>query len=318
MHPELGSAGPDEHHDVGPMSVSPSPQELAADLRARAIASMLRAASCVLALLFLLRLLLALGPLSSGPVLVTLRLCDALVGQALFAVLAICLLALSLLIDEESPRGRRLAHHVSSLALPVAIGYLLLIPLYGSALLARSSSEARSLEQSLQTTLVRLQQARGRVLQASSSADLTRILTSLPMGAPPLTRFGADLDSQRSTLLDFFNQARRLLTTRLQGMHQQLGIRVVRDTGLYALACLALAMLFQRSARIVVPRPLRQPGDGGASRPRSARATLEHDFEMLLADLPPSDETVTSSPAGGPGDRAPAADGVPSVPRIDR
>lgn len=277
---------------------------------AAALGRLLRAASLLLALLFVLQVLVSLPPLASGPLPLALSLGNALITLAPIPVLATCLVALAECIDERSRLGRRLARFTRLLALPVAIGYLLLIPLYGSALWSRSHAEARALEQNLKGSLVRLEQARSRVLQASSASELNRILEALPIDSPPLSRFGADLPSRRIALVDFFDQVRRILTQRRQGVQQQLLGRFVRDLGLFSLACLGLAVLFQRCSCISLP--LRRAGSRRAQpapHPRSARAQLDHDMGMLLAQRSP--QAQPTSP-GNPAQPQPA-DGAAST-----
>lgn len=289
------------------------------------VARLLRGAALVLALLFVLRVLLALAPLRSGPLPLVLSVCDALVGQAPFAVLVVCLLGLSVLIDEHCRSNRRLAHSLRSAAIPVAIGYLLLIPLYGSAQWWRARSEATTLRRGLESSLQQLQSTRQGVVRASSSADLQRIWTALPAGSPPLSRFGPDLPRQRRALLRFLDQVNAILRERLLGVERRLLLGVVRNTGLYALACLALAALFYRSSQLDLPalrrrRRLGQPMDPAPSQPaRDEHLDHELDDELErrlieggiveadgLNEIPPDLRAHLRGQSGGPSSRDPA------------
>ena len=252
------------------------------------VARLLRRASLVLALLFLMRVLLPLGPLRSGPLPVLLRLCDGLVSQAPLAVMAVCLISLSLLIDEGGRSSRRLARGLRAAGLPVAFVYLLLIPLYGSAQWWRSRAEATALRQGLQASLQRLHSTRRSVQQASSSEQLERIWRTLPVGSPPLARFGTNTHQQRTGVVRFLDQVSGLLRARLEGLEKQLLLTVARDTGLFALACLGLAALFHRSSQLDLPsRPHRHPA-GGRPAPRQRERGdwhgLDHDLERMLQD----------------------------------
>lgn len=270
------------------------------------VARLLRAAAAVLALLFLLRVLLALGPAAGGPLEASLRLSDALVSQAPIAVLAACLAGLALLIDEDSLSSRRLQRTLQSLAIPVAIGYLLLIPLYGVARWNRSRVEADNLRTGLRSSLVQLRGARQQVLRASSNADLERILERLPEGSPPLARFGADLPRRRSTMVGFLDQVQRILTMRLQGMEQRMLASFLRETTLFSLACLGMAALFYRSSQLdfgmrrpwrIRPNKLRRP-----RRRWGTVGELDRETEQLIRQSGAwggSDENTASPETGG-------------------
>lgn len=264
------------------------------------VARLLRAASVVLSLLFVLRVLLSLGPLRSGPVAVALRLCDALVGQAPFAVVVVCLIGLSLLIDEEGRSSRRLARGLHAAAIPVAIGYLLLIPLYGTAQWWRTRAEATTMRQELQSSLQQLRTARQSVLRASSSRDLEAILAALPAGSPPLSRFGPDLPQRRSALVRFFDQVNGILTQRLEGIEKRLLTTFLRDAGLFSLACLGLAALFYRSSQLDLSRRPRrlQLSLAPLRRPRH-RNPLEEELQRMLSDSEADEAPQCATQDGG-------------------
>lgn len=280
------------------LPVSPA----AAGPTAAAVARLLCATSLVLALLFLLQVLRSLAPWAAGPVALALSFTAAMISAAPLAVLVPCLVALAELIDQPSRLGRRFSRLARSLALPVALGYLLLIPLHASALWSRSHAEVRALDQGLRGSLERLDRVRSRVQRAASSAELEPVLAALPSGSPPLSRFGADLPSRRSALLDFLDQVRRILASRRQGLQQQLLLRFLRDLALFALACLGLAVLFQRSSCLSLPlRPRGQRADPPPPRqPRRARAQLDHDLGVLLAQCPSASQAQWQPPAADP------------------
>lgn len=254
---------------------------------ASSVARLLRAAALVLVLLFLLRVILSVGPLRSGPPTVLLRFCEAMVGQAPLAVLVVCLIGLTLLFDGQCRSSRRLARALRGAALPLAFTYLLLIPLYGSAQWWRSRAEATSQRQGLQSSLQQLRSTRQAVQGASSSAELKQIWASLPAGSPPLSRFGSDVRQQRRAILGFLNQVSDILMARLEGVDRSLGLAVVRSTGLYALACLGLAALFHRCSRLDPPtrRRFRLAAGGPPARHGDGRrGPLDQELQRLLQD----------------------------------
>lgn len=249
------------------------------------VARVLRAASLVLALLFVMRVLLGLGSLSSGPMAVLLRLSESMVSQAPIAILVVCLIGVSVLVDAECRSTRRLALSLRSAALPMAFAYLLMIPLYGSAQWWRSRIEARALQESVQTSLLQLRATRTNVQQASSAEQLNQLWASLPAGAPPLTRFGSTPRQQRTALLRFLDRVSRLLQARLEGVEKQLLIAVVRNTLLYSLACLGLAALFYRSSQLSLPSRRGEPMAAGRSpsgRGRRRGGPLDHELELMV------------------------------------
>lgn len=251
------------------------------------VARLLRGAALVLALLFLLRVLLTLPPLRSGLLAWLLRLCEAMVTQAPFAVLVVCLIGLSLLIDEEGRSTRRLAGVLRAAAVPVALTYLLLIPLYGTAQWWRSRAEATALRQGLQSSLQQLRSTRTQVQQASSSEQLVQIWAGLPAGSPPLTRFGSTPGQQRTGLVRFLDQVSNVVRARLNGIEQRLLMAVMRNTVVYSLACLGLAALFYQSSRLELPS--RRGLHLAAAEPPRRRwlersDPLDHEWERLLRD----------------------------------
>lgn len=233
------------------------------------VAQLLRFSAVVLALLFILRVLLSLAPLRTGLPAVTLRFCAALISQGPIAVLVVCLIALSLLIDEKCRASRRLARGLRAAALPLALAYLLLIPVYGTAQWWRTRSEAVALRQSLQSSLQQLRNTRQDVELAASTEQLQRIWATLPAGTPPLTRFGNTAGQQRATVIRFLDRVNGILLARQAGIDGRLIVVLVRDTGLFSLACLALAALFHRSSRLGLPA--RQRWIPGAGRTNSRR-----------------------------------------------
>jgi hypothetical protein len=294
---------------------TPDPADFLAVSRLNdSVARLLRRAALVLALLFLLRVLLPLGPLRSGPLPVLLRFCDGLVSQAPLAVMAACLIGLSLLLDAECRSSQRLARGLRAAALPVAFGYLLLIPLYGSAQWWRSRAEATALRQGLQASLERLQSTRRSVQQTSSTEQLARIWTTLPTGSPPLARFGSNTHQQRTGVVRFLDQLSGILQARLAGLDRKLLFAVVHNTGLFGLACLGLAALFYRSSQLDLPGwPLRHlTEDRPPPRQRwlgRRHRRMQQDVEWLLQlqyrDALPADtllhDSVSEPSAADPG-----------------
>lgn len=253
------------------------------------MARLLHGAAVVLALLFVLRVLFSLAPLRSGAPLLLLRFCEGMVSAAPLATLAVCLIGLSLLIDDASRGHRRLARGLRGAALPMVWAYLLSIPLYGAAQWWRARAEASALRQGLQFSLQQLGRTRRSVQQASCSEQLQRIWSDLPAGSPPLTRFGATASQQRTALVYWFDQASGSQRTRLNGVEPRLMTVVVRNTGIHALACLGLAALFYRSSQLVLPSRQRwrlafsaATDRQGNEQPAPREAELEHPLEDRL------------------------------------
>ena len=249
----------------------------------RAPAVLLRLGSglaVLLILLFLWRVRVSLGPLDpAAPILVWLRLCEALVSQAPLALLALALLALA---SDHAPRSRcwrRSSQPVRTLAISVAIGYVLLIPLYAMALWSRSQVESEALQHELRRSMARLEQARSAVVSACSSRELERILATLPAGSPALSKDRSDLHQRCTAALAVFDQTHHRLDRRLQGIGRRLLLRNLGAVGFFSLACLALATLFQRCSQLALPsgRQRHAPADGRshashASQPADAWA----------------------------------------------
>lgn len=251
----------------------------------------------LLILLFVWRVRASLDHLDpAAPALVWLRLCEALVSQAPLALLALALLALA---SDHAPRCcRRFPRWLRSLALSVAIGYLLLIPLYATALWSRSQAESEALQQDLRHSITRLQQSRSAVVSACSPRELDRILAALPAGSLPLLRNGSNLDQRRTTALAVFDQTHRRLDRRLQGIGRRLVLRHLGAVSFFSLACLALAALFQRCSQLALPigRQRPSPAEG-----RSVASQLSDAEALASAVVSPSASLSASQPAASSG-----------------
>ena len=269
---------------------------------------LLRSSCMLLSLLFVMRVLASLPPLRAGAASVALRLCDALVAQAPVAVLVVCLLGLLLLHAPEASANRRLARRLRNAALPVAIGYLLLIPLFGTSRWWHSGLEATARREGLLVSQQQLQQARHQVLLARSDAELQATLRALPAGLPPLARLGPDLPRRRAALLGVLKQVHDMLSLRLQSLEQQRQLRDGRDAVLFALACLGLAGLFYRSSQLDLPsaqrpRPRchgRLPSRWGSRQPHAPGDALTQRLWQCGAGDPAETAEHPGSPPTAP------------------
>jgi hypothetical protein len=189
----------------------------------RHLASVLRWASLALALALVGSLLTQLLPPVPNSSAWQLQFADSLIAQAPLLVLALCLVQLAAWLDGGSPASTRLVRFSRRLALPLALLYLLLIPLQGIVgLTAWRSDVAAGVEQvgRLRQGISRLRIDAGQVSSASQLEDLLR---RLPRGGPPPASLGSDLATQKRQLLIGLDQASRQLDAaasqrRLQGL----------------------------------------------------------------------------------------------------
>jgi hypothetical protein len=145
--------------------------------------------------------LAALLPLQLASPAWVLAASQALVTQAPLALLGLVLARLALVLDPHNRWLLRQCARVSRLALPAAIGFFLLLPLQGYALVAEAQQGARAADGRIDETLTRLERIRAEVQAASGPEDLIRRMEALRVPVRDLSRDPASFPALRSGLL---------------------------------------------------------------------------------------------------------------------
>lgn len=148
-----------------------------------------------------------------------LRFTGAIVDNAIYPLLALVLLHLALYLDPGDRRLQNRFESFSRLAIPAALGFLLLIPLQASA--TWSGLEAASQAQQKQTQTIKNQFASVRLVinSARTAADLRAGLESLqrqPIASNAGTDFSQPLPQLRQTLLKRLDESEVRLLERLK------------------------------------------------------------------------------------------------------
>lgn len=231
---------------------------------ARQLASVLRWAALALVVLCLSNVLLqVLPPIPTDP-LWQLSFGDSLITQSPLLVLGLCLQLLAGRLAAGSPRAQRLERLSQQLALPLAIGVLLLIPLQGFAAWTAWQNDSRSGAAQAQRLRRGLEQLRRDTNRAGSEAELAALLRRLPAGGPALASLGPDLPSQRRQMLRGLEQASLQIDSALRARRRQGLQSGIRRFVRLLVACLALAALGLAAAgRRLGWLRIRNPAAGG-------------------------------------------------------
>jgi len=219
------------------------------DLQARWLPWRLSWAAAVLFLLFGCFVLAAALPVKLLDPQWNLRIHGAVVNAAGFPLLGLCLLQIAAGLDRQDEAIARRSRLCMRLAAPVAVGFLLLIPLQ-FWLLWQSSSTATLRQQSQLAKEERSLESLRRALDsASSTADLQRRLQAGAVLQLDATQLDQPLERLRPQLKQLIQQAEQQRTRRSQREGRLPSLQIL-GTGLRnSLPCLALALGFAALAQ---------------------------------------------------------------------
>jgi hypothetical protein len=247
------------------------------------VARVLRWGSIALLALFLASVIAGLGPLLPDPAVALLRFCDRLVAHGALPVLALCLLALALLLDDRPGPADRLLGLVRRRAPLLALLWLLVVPLQLGAAWWHWRDLGLQQRTGLNQALARVQEARRRVAVAATLPELQRIHAELPPGAPPLEEFGDGLALRRSGLLDALAPVPVRLARESRSERWQEGFGLARRVVGTCLAAVGLAWLFHVAGR-AGQEDLERDGHRFWRR-RRPRRRQEHQLADYLEEL---------------------------------
>lgn len=153
----------------------------------------------VLLLLFLSIAAGALFPIAILDPAWQLRLGAVLINSAPLPLMGLAILHLTVYLDKQDElllRRRRIA---AALALPAAMGYLLLVPLLDTAVLRQQAAQLQGPQLQLRRASTQLRAVRAAVRSATSAEDLSQRLVALQ--APQLAANQQDLSLEQQRLL---------------------------------------------------------------------------------------------------------------------
>lgn len=165
---------------------------------------MLGVAAVALLVVFLAAMLRNVVPIRLFDTTWQLRFTGAVIDNAFYPLISLILLYLACFLDGEDPRLRARYATVSGWAVPVAIGFLLLIPLQAAATWGGYASALQAQAQQQQNVRRQFGVVRFAINAARSSTELRSRLERLqdqPITAEDSTDFSQPLPQLRETLL---------------------------------------------------------------------------------------------------------------------
>lgn len=204
-----------------------------------------------------------------------LRLCEALINQVPLVLMGLALAVIGQRWDPQGAVNNRILRWTRRAALPLTLGFALLIPLQGAASLQILQTTNRNSSALITATERNLKAARQQINQAGSSTELAAIAEQLPTRLPPLEQLGSSVGAQQQQLLQVLDQLRGRTVLQVQLGRQQQQTLLLRNSVRLSLVAAVLACLFQQA------RPQRQ------ARPATPRRTpkTQPRNRALVADL---------------------------------
>ena len=221
-------------------------------LSAEGIASLLAAASLALLAVYVANIIAAALPLEILSPAWHLRMVGALVNNGPMALLGFLLMPLASWVAPNHALAARLASRLQAWAVPVVLGFLLLVPVQGLALWQGLASANTKALQTRQTVELRIKQLRSAVLEASSAAELQQRLRALQGAggnAPPI-QIREPLPVLRQRFLAALPTVEARLYNQTSGVNPQLVWQLVKEAVRVAITALALALAFATGARM--------------------------------------------------------------------
>jgi hypothetical protein len=144
---------------------------------------------------------------------------QSLVSLAPLPLLGLCLARIALVLDSANPWLQRQCGRVSRLAFPVALGFFLLVPLQGYALLAQNKLANQRVDQHIDQTLARLERIRSQVQASTDLQDLAQRMKVLGVPVRDLAGGASDFPLLRLKLLNSLDESsENVAKTRKPGM----------------------------------------------------------------------------------------------------
>jgi len=181
----------------------------------------------------------------------------AVVNAAGFPLLGLCLLQIAAVLDGHNQNIARRSRLCARLAAPVALGFVLLIPLQFWLLWQSSSTATLRVRGQLAREERNLETLRQAITSASSTADLQRRLQAGAVPQLDATQLDEPLERLRPRLKQLIEQAEQQRSRRSQRQGRLPALQILATGLRNSLPCLALALGFAALAqRRQSPYPL--------------------------------------------------------------
>ena len=201
-------------------------------------------AGLVLLVLFLTIIAGALFPIALLDPAWQLRLGGALINAAPVALTGLALLHLAPALDRRDGLLARRRSIAARLAIPVALGFLLLLPLLTSAVLQQQGNQARERVTRVSRATSQLEALRAAVRSATSPQDLGQRLAALQGPQLEASDQGLSLEQLRQRVNAVLDQAAAQIAREQAAIPVQNPWRLAPEILRTSLACLALATGF--------------------------------------------------------------------------
>jgi len=178
-----------------------------------------------------------------------LRLSSALVNTSAFPLLGLVLLHLAADLAPQSETLARRSAFFARLSVPIALGFLLLIPLQGFLLWQQSSAASGARQSRLQRLETNLDSVRQALQTATSSQDLQQRLKALRGPALSPDDQALPLPQLRARMQEALERADRELQHRRSALPPKDPLTLLQLGLRNAIACLALAIGFAALAQ---------------------------------------------------------------------
>ena len=200
----------------------------------------------LLLVLYVVGVLNSLIPLQISAPQWQLRLCEALINQSPLVLMGLSVAVVARHLKPDNAAVDRLLRWTQRAALPLTLGFALLIPLQGSASLQLLQTTNRNSSDMISTTNRNLEAAQTQIARAGSSAELEGLVNQLPLRLPPLAQLGSSLGAQKEQLRQVLDQVRGRTLLQVQVNRQQQQTLVLRNSVRLSLLAALLACLFQQ------------------------------------------------------------------------
>lgn len=191
-----------------------------------------------------------------------LRFCEALINQIPLVLMGLSVAVVARRWEVETGLASRLLRWTSRAALPLTVGFALLIPLQGFASLQLLQAANRNSTTVIEATTRNLKLAREQINQAGSTDALEAVASQLPVRLPPMGQLGGSSTEQQQKLLQVLDQLRGRTVLQVQLNRQQQQTLLLRNSLRLGLLAVLLAWMFQQARPLPLRRAVGQTSRG--------------------------------------------------------
>jgi hypothetical protein len=207
------------------------------------LAGVVRMAAKAMAIVYAVTILALLFPIQFRQIGWIQALINGLLFNALVPLAAVVLVLLATIVAPASAPTRRLARFLIRWTLPVAVGFLLLVPLQGYVAWRTLTGQDAAAAAQASQVIRQFEQARSALEAVSEPAQLRALVGPSPV--PQLQEIlSLPLPQAREQLLDTLQERERQVSQQRREQRRRLRWSVGRETARNVVAALALALAF--------------------------------------------------------------------------